>query len=178
MQLGLLVVFFYIGASRITNYGIDLELNNFTVVDDPEGFQADFTLNRDVNYNSFKLFIKGTNKEGDRLLINLNNEYSTNSSQKRGSTFTIIYKYDMKKFQQGRYYFLLDNQDGNSYRSNIFTSDGKGVFKIMKPMGKPIQEPVAESLLQKYKYYIFGTSIVLGVTLIYFVTVAIKTRKD
>ncbi|KAM0673391.1 hypothetical protein GVAV_003080 [Gurleya vavrai] len=165
-------------SSRKQNYGIELELNNFAILEQGKGFKADFTLNKNVNYSSFKLIMQGRNNEGDRLIFNLNNEFSASSSQKRGNTFTIIYECNPWHFTFGKYYFLLDDQSGENYRSNFFTRDLRGNFKILKSIGKPVPEKKQLGFFEKFKYYVFAGLFVVGIFFIYFLIKMLRPKKE
>lgn len=168
MHNKLLVIFFAINLLHAkVNYGIELELNNFEEIYNPEGFQADFTHHVTVSYRNFKLFKKGLRKEGDILMVKLNDEFSMSSEQKKGSTFTITYPCNMQDLKAGKYYFLLDNQNGDAYRSNIFVKNRHGKFQIYAPIGKMIPKEPEELWYVKYKLYIFGLVSVLLVIVSY-----------
>ncbi|KAM0677298.1 hypothetical protein BDAP_002161 [Binucleata daphniae] len=160
-----LYIFCIISHTIAHNYGIELELNNFEPIESPEGFEASFTLNVAVSYRNFKLMKKGIRKEVDRLLYKLNNEFSMSSEQKKGSTFTIVYPCNLNDFTIGKYYFMLDDNTGNSYRSNIFLKNKYNKYQIQKPTGKMKIEKNNDVWYKKYRYYMISLGFVLLILL-------------
>lgn len=151
-------------------YGVDLELLDFQSLPKNIGFVANFALHKDVNYIFFGLMRKGDNYNHDRLIARLNTEYSMNCSQKRGSSFTIKKQYKMQNLSMGTYYFQLESQDGNIYKSNQFSQAPTGLWIIKRTTGISKAKSVAEKItwLEKYKFYVIGVSVVLIACLIFF----------
>lgn len=172
-----LFAFIYICHSG-KSYGVELELTNFSNKDNNNGFTADFVLNTDVNYYIFGLFKVGDKEYNDKLVLMLNNEFSLNSSQKKGNSFNITRDMDLRRLATGTFYFQLESQDGMVYKSNQFHHNPKGGWLIKRPIGSPILPVKEESFLSKYKYFIIGTSIVIAGVGLLFVSKVFRKKPE
>lgn len=158
------------------NYGIELELINFGRNDFNRGFSADFVLNRDVNYYLFGLYKVGNKDYSDKLVLLLNNEFSLNSSQKKGNSFNITRDMDLRRIANGTFYFQLESQDGMVYKSNQFHSNQAGSWLIKRPIGTPMLPEKKSSFISDYKFYIIGGGCVLGAGAIFFILRGLKSK--
>lgn len=160
------------------NYGIELTLIDFQPYRFQNGFMAEFQLNKDVNYSNFGLMRLGDKDTNDRLVTKLNQEYSMNSSQKKGTKFTILKDLNMRRMFYGTFFFQLETQDGNVYKSNQFTKNEHGHWIIKRSVGKMKNEPVKKTWFETYKYYLLGGVAALLFLLVISVIKAIKIYKS
>lgn len=156
------------------NYGIELELTDFADQENGKGFTADFVLNNDANYYIFGIYKVGSEDYNDKMVLLLNNEFSLSSSQKKGNSFTINRNVDMKRLKSGTFYFQLDSQDGNIFRSNQFHySKENRSWMIKRPIGSIVIPEKDTCFISKYSTYIIIASVFLGVIILFFLIKAL-----